>query len=367
MFTKTIEDQIAYFENHENVLLGLQGLIETAQRLHREERKISLLSIRLVGLLVEQNGAGNSRMNQEHFAYYIGLTQNQFWKRSQAYRVIKNFPEFGKMIDSGETSASHVAMLSSKITAANAEVLTRGIRQKSTQEVRDFIAAITPEGDLRDDTDTFVDIKLRLCKTQVDLLERAREILAHGGAVPSTADLVIQALEEFVDRRDPLKKAERAEGKSHRKNQFDEEDLGKATALKQSKDEGLNRHVCSDGLLAPALKQDVFQTQRNKQFKIPAGTRHKVWLRDGGYCTYELSPGIICKSRMMLEVDHIVPVARGGLNHLDNLTLKCRHHNQWRAIQMFGEEHMEQFRHLAPRSFKAIAFQDTSQAFPASD
>ena len=45
----------------------------------------------------------------------------------------------------------------------------------------------------------------------------------------------------------------------------------------------------------------------------------------------------------MLEVDHIVPVARGGLNTLENLTLKCRHHNQWRAIQMFGEKHMEQY------------------------
>ncbi len=236
-------------------------------------------------------------------------------------------------------------MLSSKITAANAEVLACGIRQKSTQEVRDFIATVTPQGDLKGDADTFIDIKLRLCKTQVDLLERAREILAHGGSVPSTADLVMQALEELVDRRDPLKRAERAEAKSPRKNQCGEEDVGKATALKQSKDEVLIRDVCSDGFLGPALKQDAFQTQENKRFKIPAATRHKVWLRDGGYCTHELSPGIICKSRMMLEVDHIVPVARGGLNYLDNLALKCRYHNQWRAIQMFGEEHMEQHRH----------------------
>ena len=345
MFAKTIEDQIDYFENHENVLLGLQGLIETAQRLHSEERKISLLSIRLVGLLVEQNGPGNSRMNQEHFAYYIGLTQNQFWKRSQAYRVIKNFPEFGEMIDSGETSASHVAMLPSKITSANAEVLARGIRQKSTHEVRDFIASVTAEGDLADEADTYIDIKLRLCKTQVDLLERAREILAHGGCVPSTAELVMQALEELVNRRDPLKKAERAQSKSPRKKEPGDEDLGNSTALKQSDDAVLHRDLGTDGSSGPALKQDSVQTPRNTRVKIPAATRHKIWLRDGGYCTQELSPGIACDSRMMLEVDHIVPVARGGLNHLDNLTLKCRHHNQWRAIQMFGEEHMEQYRH----------------------
>jgi 5-methylcytosine-specific restriction endonuclease McrA len=343
MFTKTIEDQINHFENHENVLVGLQGLIETAQRLHSEERKISLLSIRLVGLLVEQNGAGNSLMNQEHFAYYIGLTQNQFWKRSQAYRVIKNFPEFGVMIDSGETSASHVAMLSSKITPANADVLARGIRQKSTQEVRDLIASVTPEGVLKDDGDTFIDIKLRISKSQIDLLERAREILAHGGTVPSTVDLVMQALEELVDRRDPVKRAERAEAKSQRKNLSRDEDFIEATALKQADDVVLNRGLCRGLPSGPALKKEASQTSKVARLKIPAATRHKVWLRDGGYCTHELSPGIPCESKMMLEVDHIVPVARGGLNTLENLTLKCRHHNQWRAIQMFGEKHMEQY------------------------
>jgi 5-methylcytosine-specific restriction endonuclease McrA len=344
MFTKTIEDQINFFQNHENVLVGLQGLIETAQRLHSEERKISLLSIRLVGLLVEQNGAGNSWMNQEHFAYYIGLTQNQFWKRSQAYRVIKNFPEFGAMIDSGETSASHVAMLSSKITSANAEVLARGIRQKSTQEVRDLVASVTPDGDLKDDGDTFIDIKLRISKSQIDLLERAREILAHGGTVPSTVDLVMKALEELVDRRDPIKRAERAEAKSQRKNLSCDDDLINATALKKA-DDGVLNSGHSKGLPSgPSLKQDTFQTPKVTRLKIPAATRHKVWLRDGGYCTHELSRGIPCESRMMLEVDHIIPVARGGLNTLENLTLKCRHHNQWRAIQIFGVVHMDQYR-----------------------
>ena len=344
MFIQTIKDQIDYFENHKNVLLGLQGLIETAQRLHSEERKISLLSIRLVGLLVEQNGAGNSRMNQGHFAYHIGLTSDQFYKRSQAYRVIKNFPEFGEMIDSGETSASHVAMLSSKITEANSEVLARGIRHRSSQEVRDFIASVTPNGDLNDDADTFINIKIRLSKTQVNLLERAREVLAHGGTVPSTADLVMQALDELLDRRDPIKKAQRSEAKSQQKSKPSDEDLGVSSALKQTDDIVLTSDPSRDGHSRLALKQDTFQPLKMTRLKIPAATRHKVWLRDGGYCTHELSPGMPCESRMMLEVDHIVPVARGGLNTLENLTLKCRHHNQWRAIQMFGEDHMEQYR-----------------------
>ena len=161
MFTQTIEDEISHFENHEDVMAGLRGLVKTAQRLHSEERKISLLSIRLVGLLIDQNGAVRSYMNLENFSYYIGLTPDQFWKRGQAYRVIKNYPEFGDMIDAGETGASHVAMISSQITAANSELLARGIKHKSTREVRDFLASVKPDGTVKDSAETFVDINGR--------------------------------------------------------------------------------------------------------------------------------------------------------------------------------------------------------------
>ena len=126
MFAQKIKEQIDLYEYHENERDGLNGLIATAKSLHADERKISLLSIRLVGLLAAQNAAVNAEMSQDSFAHYIGLTPDQFWKRSQAYRVIKNFPQFGAMIERGEAFASHVSMLSNKITRANADVLAAG-------------------------------------------------------------------------------------------------------------------------------------------------------------------------------------------------------------------------------------------------
>jgi 5-methylcytosine-specific restriction enzyme A len=292
-------------------------------------------------------------MNQENFAYHVGLTPDQFWKRGQAARVLKKYPEFGDMIDAGETGVSHVARLSSQITPANAKMIARGIKHKSSREVRDFLAMVTPDGRTRETTETFVDIKLRLSKSQMDVLERAREILSHGGHIPTTGDLVMLAIEELVDRRDPVKKSEWAAARAMKKTQIDGQEYGDATAARQADYTAARQSgasdLDSDGQTAPvelsALKQDAPGRPKLARIRIPAAIRHKVWQRDGGYCTNVLSPGYPCQSRMMLEVDHIVPVARGGQNQLQNLTLKCRRHNQWTATQMFGQDHMDQYRH----------------------
>lgn len=332
MFTQDIKNRIDLYEKHENVLERLKGLIDTAKQLHSEERKISLLSVRLVGLLVEQNGAGNSFMNQERFAYFIGLTPNQFWKRNQTFRVLKNFPEFGAMIERGETCASHVALLSNKITEANAKVLGEGIKNKSTREVRDFVASVAVDGTIQDAEETFVDLRLRLNKTQLDILERAREVLAHGGHVPSTEDLVMKALSDLVDRRDPVKKAERVLSKVN--------ETGVTPSLK--KDGERSSQPRPFGL--PSLKKERVGRPNSARPKIPAKILHKVWQRDQGFCTHQYPNDHRCGSRMMLEVDHIVPWAKGGTHSFENLALKCRAHNQWSAVQVFGAKVMNQYK-----------------------
>ena len=46
----------------------------------------------------------------------------------------------------------------------------------------------------------------------------------------------------------------------------------------------------------------------------------------------------------MLEIDHIVPVARGGGDELSNLTLVCREHNYYRAWVIMGPQTIERYR-----------------------
>ena len=64
---------------------------------------------------------------------------------------------------------------------------------------------------------------------------------------------------------------------------------------------------------------------------IPAAVRRQVWRRDSGCCTYvDRHTGRRCGSRFFLELDHIVPVARGGGAEPANLRLRCSAHHRFR-------------------------------------
>src|SRR5512133_3999845 len=45
---------------------------------------------------------------------------------------------------------------------------------------------------------------------------------------------------------------------------------------------------------------------------VPAAVRREVFLRDEGKCQWPLADGGICGSTHRVELDHVVPVGRGG-------------------------------------------------------
>ncbi len=76
---------------------------------------------------------------------------------------------------------------------------------------------------------------------------------------------------------------------------------------------------------------------------IPAEVKRAVWTRDGKCCRWPLASGGVCGSTTRLELDHIVPVARGGASTIANLRVTCRFHNQHAARQVFGDAWVDQF------------------------
>jgi 5-methylcytosine-specific restriction endonuclease McrA len=81
--------------------------------------------------------------------------------------------------------------------------------------------------------------------------------------------------------------------------------------------------------------------------RIASATRHFVWARDAGQCTYISPDGTRGESRYGLELDHRLPYAMGGDNSPGNLRLRCKNHNCLHAIESYGRGKIS--RHLQPR------------------
>ena len=74
---------------------------------------------------------------------------------------------------------------------------------------------------------------------------------------------------------------------------------------------------------------------------IPAAVRRAVFLRDGGRCTFVGESGHRCDAIHRLELDHCgTPDALGGKASIQNMTLRCRVHNQHTAALIFGAAHV---------------------------
>ncbi len=83
---------------------------------------------------------------------------------------------------------------------------------------------------------------------------------------------------------------------------------------------------------------------------VPNAVRREVWERDGGQCTFVDADGRRCEERFRVELDHVVPVARGGCSTVENLRLLCRAHNQLAAERAFGRQRVRARSEAAQRA-----------------
>ena len=68
----------------------------------------------------------------------------------------------------------------------------------------------------------------------------------------------------------------------------------------------------------------------------PRHVKRAVWHRDGGQCGFMAPDGRRCTERTFLEFHHLQPYAQGGPATVENISLRCRRHNQYEADLVFG-------------------------------
>jgi 5-methylcytosine-specific restriction protein A len=79
--------------------------------------------------------------------------------------------------------------------------------------------------------------------------------------------------------------------------------------------------------------------------QISKPIRDKIFQRDRNQCAYVSPTGQRCSATRLLQIDHIVPVARGGTNAFSNLRLLCVAHNKLEAERILGANAASRYRH----------------------
>lgn len=364
-----------------------QTLVSSLRRLVGEERKITREILEYIGEVQRRRlyaDLGYSSL----FAWLvqdIGYSEAAAYRRIQAARLIRDVPEAAAKIQTGEVNLTSLSRAQSLIRAeekrtgstidvAIKEMVLERIETRSSKEVDRTLASIFPEASLihvgageraRVLDDQHVRMPLVLTNSQLEKIERVRELTSHSKFGASLAEVIETVVDEFLERKDPLRRLVKAKANSHNihqkavtkpvperdtKAEITEYRAGNQTT---SSPEGF----IAQGNTAAQVQKDTSDAQPRAKVKsgpsangrshsrgasLGTSVRDAIIKRDEGKCQF-VNPATHakCGSRFQVQVDHIIPRALGGGDEMENLRLLCRTHNLLMAERALGTEKMQ--------------------------
>ena len=156
-----------------------------------------------------------------------------------------------------------------------------------------------------------VKIEFEASEILAEKIQRAKELLRHKYPQGKIEDILDEALELLLNKKDPQRKIQKKELAKEEVSQKESQ-----TSLKMSS--SLSDAETRTRYVPEKIKQDIYK-------------------RDEGQCSYVSPNGNPCGERNFLELDHIRPWSLGGESSEENLRLLCRTHNQWRSEKTFGK------------------------------
>jgi len=259
----------------------------------------------------------------------LGMSEDEACRRIQAARLARRFPDLLVRIERGELTLSTIALLHEALTEATYEELVEAAAGKTKAEVQALLAKRSPMPDV---------------PAAITAIPAQPAIPALGvAAVPAPAAASGPQLAPLSETR--------------HKVQFTASD---ELRKKLERAQDLMRHANAEGDLAVVVeravdlllerleKQRLGKTsrprpsrERSEAARVSRATRRAVFERDGERCTFADAEGHRCPATTWLELDHVIPRARGGTNEPRDLRVRCRAHNALYAEQTFGKENVE--------------------------
>lgn len=332
-------------------------LIAEVKRAAANERGATAKLISLLAEFDERRlflGEGCSSL----FAYctrVLRLSEHAAYGRIAAARASRRWPAILSLLAAGDINLTTVVLLGPHLTEDNQEAMLEAARGKSKSEVERLIAALQPQPDIASSVRRLPDpsplrvtshersrasapavtagavpqrvteatsprpvvaplapdrylIKVTVSAAAHANLKRAQNLLRHTIPMGEPAAIVERALAVLVEQ---LEKAKHARVKTARARTRTGMQTRTRTEMPSEAGRATSRHV-------------------------PASVRRSVWQRDGGRCAF-VGTGGRCAETGCLEFHHRQPFADRGPTTAENLSLRCRAHNQHESRVWSGE------------------------------
>jgi 5-methylcytosine-specific restriction endonuclease McrA len=258
----------------------------------------------------------------------LQLSEGEAFRRLVAARLGRKFPIVHSLVASGSVHLSALTLLRPHLTQNNHTELLEAVRGKSKREVEALLATRFPARDepahMRAVSPERFRIEFTASTELREKLERCLDLSSHANPKRDLGFVIERATELL------LAKLER-------------ERLGKAKCPR-------TLSTISGTPNAQTSKETPSIDPASR--RITTAARRSVFERDGNRCTYVSPDGNRCNATAFLELDHIIPHARGGRTAPENLRIRCRAHNRLWAEQVFGRDHIDRALHFRQRKYR---------------
>ena len=292
----------------------------------------------------------------------LRLSEDAASNRIEAARTCRRFPAILDLLASGDLSLSAIRMLQPCLTAENHETVLARARGRSRPELQALIAELAPRPDVPSSVR-----KLPTVSAAAPTSEPAGAALPVLGVAPAgthastamapTPDAPLAAAVATSSARLPPARRPIIETTSpdRYRVQFT---IGKETHEKLRRLQALLRREIPTGdpglifdravtLLLEKVEKTKLgaatrprsirpRTDRRHSRHVPNQSKRVSWQHDAGQCAFVAPNGQRCSERAFLEFHHVKAYALGGPATPDNISLRCRRHNQYEAEVVFG-------------------------------
>jgi 5-methylcytosine-specific restriction endonuclease McrA len=247
----------------------------------------------------------------------LGLTPDVAYNHCTVAKKSQELPEVRKAVSEGVLSVSAARHLAPVLTKENEKELVALGSRLTQSELRREVARRNPEMNEAPEKARYVRedrlaLELRVSEELMKKLRRAQDLTSESQRKLCSLEATLEAMVEiFLEKRDPLKKAERAKGRAEK------------AETNQVASPGL---PLEDQRATPQAR--IIRKASPYRTPVPALLKHQILLRTQGQCTEKTPDGKRCKQTRWLQLHHVRPLSEGGENTLENLTVLCSGHHR---------------------------------------